>query len=359
MATVAQFIDTRSFAGPERIMLTLCAGLSQRGHRCVVLYFDNDQLASACTAAGIACERLPGHRWYRYGWRGGPFAVRFAMELRRRKVNLLHSHLAGPISVGALGAALAGIPHVGSLHDTYHVEQHPSRVRLLRFAAASGTTLVTVGEAMRAYYARLGPRLDVARIYNGVEVDTFLPVAERPGPFTLVSVGRLIEVKRHDLLIDAIAQVKMPVRLRIIGDGPLQEELKSRSRILGVSDRVEFLGYREDIPALLADAHGFVLSSRSEGLSRSLMEAMAAGLPAVVTAVGGNGELVEQGVTGLMVPPRNACALAAAIDSLAADRALAATMGCAARARAERLFPVGNMVRGYEELYDSLLPVHA
>ena len=135
----------------------------------------------------------------------------------------------------------------------------------------------------------------------------------------------------------------------LVGDGPLREELQKQA-----GARVSFLGQRADVSDLLAGFDVFVLSSNTEGMSIALLEAMAAGCPIVVTAVGGNVELIKHMQTGLIVPPNDESALRTAIQRLLADPVLAARLGAAARAVAEKYYGVKNMVGRYEELWRRL-----
>jgi glycosyltransferase involved in cell wall biosynthesis len=358
MALIAHFIDNAGIGGAERAALDLCAGLSRRGHRILVLHLGNPRLEAACAARGIACERLRGHAWYGSRWGRGLFAARLGAELRNRHIDLVHSHRFRSVTVSAAASAVAGIPHVASLYAA-GLDEGPSGLRRLRFSAASGSTLVTSGEVMNAGDAQAGVCPGSLRIDNGIDAQAFRVPVERPGPFTLIATGQLCRAKCHDVLIDALARVTRPVRLRLVGDGPLQTELMARAKAQGVASRVEFLGFREDVPALLGAAHVFLRASRTGAIARGLMEAMAAGLPAVVSDLPGHDELVEHGVTGLRVATGNAEAFAQAIDALAAEPERASAMGRAARLRVEQHYSLETMVHRYAELYASLLPLRA
>jgi len=174
----------------------------------------------------------------------------------------------------------------------------------------------------------------------------------------LVSVARMSPQKDHFLLIRAFAMVvscDRRLRLLLVGDGPLRPELEAQVKVLGLEDKVRFLGVRSDVPEILAAADAFVLSSRWEGNPLSVMEAMAAGKPVIATAVGGVPELVEDGVSGVLVSPEDAGALTEAIWKAVEDPGLRVRMGRAAFRRAMERFDVGVMVRGYEALYEQLL----
>jgi glycosyltransferase involved in cell wall biosynthesis len=173
---------------------------------------------------------------------------------------------------------------------------------------------------------------------------------------TLLSVGRLRGPKDFLTLVRAVAELEPgSVRLRIAGDGPDRGALEAEVARLGLEEAVELLGMRTDIAELLAAAGVFVLCSDSEGLPMSVLEAMAAGVPVVATAVGGVPELVSDAETGILVPPRDPAALARALGALAADADLRERMGEAGRRRAEGEFSLAACQRAHLEVYRAAL----
>ena len=200
----------------------------------------------------------------------------------------------------------------------------------------------------------------IIRIWNGIDVTRFafrerLNVTGHP---TAISVARLSSEKDFPTLLTAVAKVVRHVpdfRLRLVGDGPERSRLQQQSQDLHLLDYVEFLGERSDVPTLLEGAGFFVSSSLSEGISLTLLEASAVGLPIVTTAVGGNPEIVEEGQTGRLVPASDPEALAHAIIDMCLNRGQWSEMGRLGRDRVERHFEIGRMVRDYEDLYEQLL----
>jgi len=172
-----------------------------------------------------------------------------------------------------------------------------------------------------------------------------------------VHVGRFAPPKNHALLVEAFAQVRAdtPLYLLLVGGGELQDAVREQVAALGLESRVRFLGVRADVADILRASDMFVLSSRVEGNPLSVMEAMAAGLPVVSTAVGGVPELVREGETGLLVPSEDAGALARAVQVLVDDPVRRQAMGAAARRDAVSRFDIRHTVRGYEQLYERLL----
>jgi glycosyltransferase involved in cell wall biosynthesis len=223
-----------------------------------------------------------------------------------------------------------------------------------RMMSALTTTTICVadGERDAGLRARTCRRDRTVVIHNGVPLDVPRRPAGVASPVTLLSVGRLRAPKDFLTLVRAMAALEPgSACLRIAGDGPDRAAVASEVARLGLGDMVELLGTRSDVPELLAGADVFVLSSDSEGLPMSVLEAMAAGLPVVASAVGGVPEAVRGGETGTLVPPRDSAALAQALIRLVADPALRARLGEAGRRRVEREFSAEQFEREHLELY--------
>ena len=190
-------------------------------------------------------------------------------------------------------------------------------------------------------------------IHNGIELGPRPAPRQRAGaPVVLLSVGRLRAPKDFVTLVSAMTELDPgSAHLRIAGDGPDRGDVERAIQRCGLADVVELLGTRDDVPDLLAAADAFVLSSDSEGLPMSVLEAMAAGLPVVASAVGGVGEAVIDGDTGLLVPPGDAGALGRALRRVVSDAELRSRLGHAGRRRAEREFGVDAFRRAHLELY--------
>ncbi|TVR06208.1 MAG: glycosyltransferase [Spirochaetaceae bacterium] len=250
--------------------------------------------------------------------------------------------------------------------------------RFLQRLTEPAATLVLCSSAgvERAYY-RSAELLDPARFVPGRRrhytfhnsIDTSLlgtpsAVSARPalraqlglsdGDVLLICVARFVPQKAHDDLLHTLALLNNPaVHLALVGEGPLEAELRSVVDRLGVSGRVSFLGPRDDVPALLSAADLFVLASRWEGLSKALLEALAAGLPCVATAVEGTEEVISSGTEGLLVPPNQPEQLAAAVASLLADPPRRTRMSAAARERAAA-FSIDHQAEALWALYRAL-----
>jgi glycosyltransferase involved in cell wall biosynthesis len=242
-------------------------------------------------------------------------------------------------------------------------------VRMMAFRYhIGGVVPVAVADEVRASIQQLYGYPDPPLIPNGIPTDEYAPNPDtraqwrqahgiEPHATVLTHVGRFAPPKNHALLIEAFAQVRAdaPLYLLLVGGGELENAVREQVAGLGLQGRVRFLGVRADVADILRASDVFVLSSRWEGNPMSVMEAMAAGLPVVSTAVGGVPELVQHGATGLLVPAGDACSLAEAIAQLGCDPARRAAIGNAARQTARERFDVRVMSLAYATLYQQLL----
>lgn len=257
------------------------------------------------------------------------------------------------------GAALARVPvRIGSRREL-NPDKSAAQIWLQRQAYRCATKVVANSQAARCILEEEGLAPEsIAVIPNGVDLPSF---AERDGfrPVrTIVTVANLRPEKSHETLLASAAEVVREhpeLRFRIVGDGSRRGELERRAHAWGLEAHVEFLGHREDVPALLREADAFVLPSRSEAFPNSVVEAMAAGLPVVASAVGGLLELIDDGRTGLLVPPGDPEKLTGALRRLIQQPEQAAAMGRAARDDVRRRYAFERMVAAFEELYVSSL----
>lgn len=360
------FIDTENLGGAESILISTLAYLRNAGHEVVVYSFGNPTIESACLAHGSEMRMAPLRHRYKSASGLPSFAWAFSKALRKDGIELLHSHLFGPVVAGGVACWLARLPHIGTLHDVYIVRERPLRAKLLTLVHILGTQLVCVSERMRDYYATacwIRPsRLSVIR--NGVDIASFATERRRDGrsqPVTVLMVGRLHPIKRHDLMIRALASLAdLPDwRLRILGDGPNLAALEELCNELGVPDRVEFLGQRRDVAAQLGDADIFGLVSDSEGMSLSLIEALASGLPIVATDVGNNAEFVVNGRNGFLIQAGDVAALASALRLLIEDPAARREFGARSGALAGESLEIGSMLEAYLSMYEERLGVRS
>ena len=249
---------------------------------------------------------------------------------------------------------------------------NPRNLRLRRMFRPFVTRYTAVSLDLAGYLARCihAPEWMITQIYNGVDTETFYPAASdaqrvllrQSADETLIgTVGRLQDVKNQSALVDAFAharalnpQAMRRTRLVIVGDGPSRSALDARIRSAGLLDAVTLTGERSDIPEVLRELDLFVLPSLNEGISNTVLEAMATGLPVLATRVGGNPELVVENETGQLVNPGDRSAMAEWIIAYVEDRGLRRRHGIAGRKHVEVRFSMQAMVASYLDLYDRL-----
>ena len=275
--------------------------------------------------------------------------------------DVVHTHNTYPQYYAAPSAWRAGVPVVV---NTQHGRGcGPNAKARWQFRIANRFTDAVVGVSEDATRLCQGQdRLSAKKmrcIWNGVDLNRFeyRGVADS---LHAVSVARLSREKDFGTLIRAMELVRdrqPDFHVTIVGDGSERPRLELLAAEKNVLDRITFAGERRDIPEILSTAGFFISSSRTEGISLTLLEAMGVGLPILTTAVGGNPEIVEDDRTGRLVPAENPAALANAIDGMCRDREMWSTMGELGRDRVERHFSLRSMIQRYSSLYDELLAI--
>jgi sugar transferase (PEP-CTERM/EpsH1 system associated) len=318
----------------------------------------------------LALHRRPGKdfRLYPRLWRA----------LRRLRPDLVHTRNLSALE-GQVVAALAGVRarvHGEHGRDVFDLYGRNWKYNVLRRAVRPLVTRYTTvsRDLERWLVGTVGVEPSrVTQIYNGVDTERFLPRPLRrraigPPGFTgngeivIGSVGRMAEVKDYPGLVRAFLRLlgsepawRERLRLVILGDGPAREPCLRLLEEAGAEALAWLPGERRDVPVLMQSFDVFVLPSLGEGISNTILEAMASGLPVVATRVGGNPELVEEGVTGTLVPSENPEALASALAAYVRDPDRRRDEGARARRRTEQRFSIGAMVAGYLSAYDAAL----
>ena len=295
--------------------------------------------------------------------------------LRRLKPAVLHTYnLAG--AEYAPVALLAGVPV--RIHGTHGRDAadpdgtNPKHLMLRRLMLPFYDCCYANSADMEAWNRKLVgvPAHKSRMLGNGIDADKFHPPAagkeHQHTPFgpeciVIASVGRIQDVKDHAGLVDAflLLRAQAPeladrLRLMIVGDGPLLAQLRAKVDAAGIAGQVWLPGARNDVAAILRGADVFAMSSLAEGTPGAALEAMACGLPVAGTRVGGIPEVVDDGVTGLLVAPSDAAAMAAALEKFARDPEMAARYGAAGRARVLLKYNMPAMVAAYQAMYDTL-----
>lgn len=371
---VLWLIDSLTMGGAESLALEFASVSRSAGielHVCCLGTIEGNRMESELRDRGVPCTNL-GARNLR-----DLAAFRSLLRLLRRdRPDLIHAHLRYASIWGALASRIEGVPMIATLHlmpdDAEPWSAGGVRERLAcwlldRFSAGVIAVSRAVGEA----YVKTG-RLDARKlrvVHNGVN-GRFIDEARRSGAelrrelgldddaLVISTVSVLRPGKGVDVLIDAVPAILAQVaraRVLVAGDGSEREALAQRVRERGLSRCVRLLGYRRDVPRVLAASDLFVLPSHQDAFPTVLLEAMAAGLPVVASAVGGVVEIVSPDETGTLVPPGDSRALGAAIVALAKAPQTRRRMGDEARRRAARLFSIEAWCARLLRAYDAAL----
>lgn len=291
-------------------------------------------------------------------------------QIRRTDARILHVHGYAASNFGRIAARLAGIPLV--LHEHFADPRMPRYQKIPDFGLSGWTDrAIAVSQSTADFLVRdrFVPKNRVHVVFNGAPLDQFAPRPRAEGDRVrnelglpldapvITTIGRLNAQKGHGTLVSAAARVvaRFPrARFLIAGDGDLLGALQAQAVALGVSESIVFAGHRTDVPALLAATDVFCISSNYEGTPLVLFEAMAAGKAVVSTSVDGCAEVIEEGRTGLLVPPRDPIRLGDGLCRVLADPSLQVSLGGNAKEASKR-YDIEACVRSMEGIYDRLL----
>ena len=371
---VAHVVHRFAVGGMENGLVNLVNRLDpQRYRHTIIALTDVTEFRSRITASNVelvAMDKRPGKDPRAY--------LRLMSFLRHARPAIVHTRNIGTLDA-VFVARLAGVrvrvhgEHGWDMHD---LQGRSRKYRFLRRICAPFVQrfiAVSVDLAEWLHESTGIARGRITHIVNGVDCERFQPRSQDRSNLTsgldipadaivVGTVGRLEAVKGHEQLLRAwplverrLAAAGRAARLLIVGDGSLRNTLEALARELGIAERVIFTGMRTDIPQLLQAMDVFVLPSLNEGISNTLLEAMACGVPVVANRVGGNPELIDDRVTGLLVDAGDNQRMAEAIATLVLDDKLRATMAAAARQRAVAEFSLETMVQRYDDLYREVL----
>jgi glycosyltransferase involved in cell wall biosynthesis len=340
-------------AGSTRVVLNLLERHDRARFDPAVCFFSispvDAEVRAAVTRLGVPWDQVVKASRYELG-----ALDRLVDAFAALAPDLVVLHGFGAYSYGVIAARLAGVRGVVRVeHSPELYGPHYALVSALTASRTDGTILVS--RHLERYLQERGTRLPrPAVVYNGIDPAPFEAIA-RPSlggrEPVLLMVARLDVAKDHATLVDALALLRdrgRQVRLRLAGDGPLRADIESRVRRHRLESQVELLGYRDDLVALHDQCDVVVLSTHFEGFGLALVEAMAAGRPVIATDVAAVPEVVADGRQGLLVPPRDPAALAAAIARLLDDPEEARAMGQRGRARVRERFTLDASVRAFD-----------
>lgn len=351
--------------GAEEMVYNLVRYLPPRFEPHVCCIHDAGPIGEEIRRTGVPFTVLGLNPGLRRPWD----VMRIKRYLADTRPTIVHTFLLTASLYGRLSALLAGVPIVIGTEVNIYERKRRHHALAERLLMKGTDAVVASAGSVRDFYIDQ-VHADPARvevIYNAVdwrqlEVTTareaFRASLGIPAGVPLAGIiARLTEQKAHAVLLDALARTPAlaPLHLMVVGDGDLRDALPAQARTLGIADRVHFLGARRDLGDLMAAMDLFVMPSYWEGLPLSMVLAMGAGLPVVATRVAGIPEVVQDGQTGLLVPPGDAAALGAALARLLSDPALGPRLGTAAREFVRPRFGVDGYLASVTALYDRLL----
>lgn len=367
MMKILQLIETSEPGGAETVLLSLGKGLRGKGHYIAVGLLEKGWLYDQLKDADIEVIFLEQNQSYDLSCLNSLCRI-----IRSHQIDVVHTHEFMMNVYGSMAGVITGVPVITTVHGkNYYWEKF--RRRFAYRLAARFSTMVAVSEDMKCFLAeRVGiSKGEIRTLHNGIALDHAIeyPTLRNVtclreefsiprGSFVIGTVGMLVPVKGHATLLEAAAKVvksRPDTIVLVVGEGELHGLLKEMAEQLGIKENVRFLGFRNDVPALLQIMDLYVCSSYSEGLSLAILEAMFAGKPVVATNIGGNPEIVLDGETGFLLPPKDHDELASKILWLLQHQSLAQMIGVNGRQRVIDKFSLDAMVNSYLQLYGECL----
>lgn len=370
---IAHVIHRLDFGGLENGLVNLINRIPQeRYHHAIICMTDYSDFAKRITNPAVSLHAL-----HKKDGKDPSVYLRLWRMLRQLKPHIVHTRNLSALEAGVV-AWFAGVP--GRVHgehgrDSYDIDGSNKKYLLLRrLCQPFIQRYIPLSRDLETWLmgAVKIPKSKIRQIYNGVDSKRFrvpdggrapLPLDGFAGADQLVigTVGRVQEVKDQLTLVRAVASLagrsdeyRQRLRLMIVGDGPMFKEVEALVQKRGISELTWLAGARDDIPQLLQAMDLFVLPSKAEGISNTILEAMATGLPVIATDVGGNPELVVAGETGSLVPAQDSEAMATAIETYLKTVEKLNQHGQAGRLRVEKKFSMDAMVNAYLAVYDEI-----
>ncbi len=369
---ILYLIGSKDPGGAEKVLFGLAQNFHLKGYDVTVGHLGNPWLSQELKEHGIrdVCFRF-GNQYssHKTEWM---FVLNLAKFIRAHAFDLIHAHLFGMILYSSIACRILRTPVLGTIHDKYYFMEKEHRRLAYKIIQLLGCKLVAVSEDIRdGLSGRWGIKRDeIVTVYNGIDLAAFDMRIDRDRKrrelglteedVVVISVGRLVKMKGHSMMMSAgrnVVRRESKIKFVIVGDGPERKELERMSVTLGLSKNVIFTGHREDVLELLLMADIFVQTSYTEGLSCTIIEALGAGCPAVVTDVGGNREIISNEREGYLFPITSPKTLEEKILVLAHNNQLRLELARNARLAAKK-FSFESMTGNYEELYLNLFDGH-
>ena len=362
MKHVLHLTETSDTGGAENMFISLVENLDKNRYKSIACLLGDGWLKVQLQRRGIETIVVPQRHSFDFPW-----LFQLTRLLRDRSIHVMHAHEFAMNVYGSILSKVTGIPIVTTVHGKNYYWEKWRRRLAYRFTARQ-STMVAVSEDLKQFLMQRVaiPAGNIRVVHNGIDFHHYGEMdrnntirrelgidAKQP---VIGTVGNLFAVKGQIYLLRAcksVAKTFPDFVLLVAGEGEELGSLEEEACNLGIRGNVKFLGFREDVPALLQTMDVFVLPSLSEGLPLSVLEAFALQKPVVATNVGGIPEIVRDEATGYLVPPKSPEALAVRIIGLLRDPQKAAKIGQAGRERVEEAFGLEQMVQKYQSLYEN------
>jgi len=370
---ILHVIETLDVGGAENILVEIVNNLDSKYDVTICCVKNSGNMASNVLRKGTRILELNKSE-------GNDYSIPWKMAkfIRSNDVRLVHSHNWGVFCESALAARVGGAKtFIHTVHGDFHsngngyvdIWKRKLRHFVERCFAGWGATVVAVSEDVKkVIHSKTGIPLEkISVIRNGIRLKTVDEENKRKiiqdyciteNDFVIITVGRLVPVKNIPCLIEAIGLIHLDInniKVLIVGDGPERSNIGNMIKSYKLDNRIYLVGEKIDIPEYLSVADLYVLPSKHEGISISLLEAMGAGLPIIATSVGGNIEVLEKDISGMLIPSDDPKVLAMIIMELYNDEEKRIRLGAAAQEKRKREFDLERMVFNYEKLYAHLL----
>jgi glycosyltransferase involved in cell wall biosynthesis len=367
-AKVLHLITRLPVGGAEKVLVDIVRRLDPARYESLVCCIQaKGELAAEIEKSGVRVLCLDRMRSKRFDWGAVRDLIRL---LRTQRIALVHSHLYHANLYGRIAAFLSGVPAIATVHNVY-ARRKFHRKLLNKLLSRASARVIAVSDDIREDLVKhdgIDPE-KVSVVRNGIDVhrvDTALTreqararLGVRDDELLIGCVGRLEEQKGHRFLLEACAALKDDLgerlRLLVVGDGRLRQDLEHQAATLGVGATVSFLGTRHDVPEILRALDIYVMPSLWEGLSIAMLEAMAAGVAVVISDVSGVSQALGNNEHGIRVAPGNAAALVDAIRSLAGQPSRRRALGMSARERVKAEFSINAMMSQLTSIYEHAL----
>lgn len=364
---VAHIVLSLEIGGLEVLVYELANALVKKGHHCTIYCLDSlGTLAGKAGQDGIDVV-LIGRKQGSIDFQA---LKRLYSGLHQNRISVVHTHNIEPLFYGSIASLF--LPGAKVIHTQHGIPAPFRRNNRIKARLSGlfvdrfvGVSVNTSNFAADSRWIRPGK---IITILNGINTEKFRPDPERrrttrqklsipESMYVLICVARLSEIKNHARLLTVFKLLKESVPnscLLLVGGGPLQTSIENNIDNLGLHNDVRMLGESLEIAELLSASDTFVLTSDSEGISVSILEALSSGMPAVVTDVGGNSEIVKNGYSGFCIPPQNIDAIVNKLELISADPELRNTLAVNARSHVVNNFSINSMIAAYISLYKVL-----